>query len=223
MRDTAFFCPELFNFLRKLKRNNNREWFTRNKPRYEQVVRDPVLRFIEAFAPELYKISPHFMADPHPSRGSMFRIYRDIRFAADKRPYKTHIGIQFAHEKADDAHAPVFYLHFEPGNCFAAGGVWHPDGPTLTRIRSAVVAQEQEWRKLRKKIGLEGDKLSRPPKGFAPQHPLIEDLKYKDFIASVAFTEAQMCSPKFMRDFVAACKEMKPLVEFTTRAMGLKY
>ncbi len=219
----SFFAPRLFDFLRQLKRHNNREWFTRNKPRYEQDVRDPVLRFIEAFAPELYEISSNFLADPHPSRGSMFRIYRDVRFSSDKRPYKTHIGVQFAHEKATDAHAPVFYLHFEPNNCFAAGGVWHPDSPTLLRIRNAVVAHEDEWRKLRNSIELEGDKLSRPPKGFPPSHPLIDDLKYKDFICSVAFTDKQVCSPKFLRDFTAACKEMQPLVEFTTKALGYKF
>ncbi len=219
----SYFSSDLFDFLRKLKRNNNRDWFARNKGRYEQVVRDPVLRFIEAVGPELYKVSPHFVADPHPSRGSMFRIYRDIRFSNDKRPYKTHIGVQFAHEKAQDAHAPVFYLHLEPDNCFAAGGVWHPDSPTLLRIRNAVVAQQDDWKKLRKKIELEGDKLSRPPKGFPPSHPLIDDLKYKDFICSVAFSDKQMCSPKFLADFVGACREMQPLVEFTTGALGLRF
>jgi uncharacterized protein (DUF2461 family) len=101
--------------------------------------------------------------------------------------------------------------------------VWHPDGPTLSRIRSAIVAQESSWKALRKRIELEGDKLSRPPRGYNPEHPLIEDIKYKDFIASVAFTEKQMCGPGFIRDFVSACKAMKPLVEFTTKALGLKF
>ena len=127
------------------------------------------------------------------------------------------------HKLGLDAHAPVFYLHLEPENCFAAGGVWHPDSPTLLRLRNAVVAREAEWKKLRKTIELEGDKLSRPPKGFPPAHPLIDDLKYKDFICSVAFTEKQMCSPKFLGDFISACREMQPLVEFTTKAMGLKF
>lgn len=223
MPDTSYFRPELFEFLRQLKRHNNREWFARNKTRYEQAVKTPALNFIEQVGSELAKISPHFVADPHPSRGSLFRIYRDIRFSADKKPYKTHMGMQFAHESAKDAHAPVFYLHLEPDNCFAAGGVWHPDGPTLTRIRGAIITQEAAWKTLRKKIDLEGDKLSRPPRGYNPQHPFIDDLKYKDFISSVAFTDKQMCSPKFMRDFGSACKTMKPLVEFTTKALGLKF
>jgi len=223
MPQGSFFMPELFEFLRLLKRHNKREWFARNKARFEQVVRDPALHFIASVGPELAMISPHFVADPHPSRGSLFRIYRDIRFSADKKPYKTHMGMQFAHESAKDAHAPVFYMHLEPENCFVAGGVWHPDSPTLTRIRSAIVAQESAWKALRKDIELEGDKLARPPRGFNPEHPLIEDLKYKDFISSVSFTEKQMYSPKFMKDFMAGCKRLSPLVEFTTKALGLKF
>jgi uncharacterized protein (TIGR02453 family) len=223
MLDTSYFSPEFFEFLRQLKRHNNRKWFAKNKTRYEQVVREPALAFIEQVGPQLSRISSHFVADPHPSRGSLFRIYRDIRFSLDKKPYKTHLGMQFAHESAKDAHAPVFYLHAEPDNCFAAGGVWHPDGPTLTRIRTAIVEQEASWKALRKKIELEGDKLSRPPRGYNPEHPLIDDIKYRDFIASVAFTEKQMCSAGFMRDFISACKTMKPLVEFTTKALGLKF
>ena len=93
----AFFTPELFEFLRQLKRHNKREWFARNKTRFEELVRDPALNFIQQVAPELESISPHFVADPHPSRGSLFRIYRDVRFSSDKKPYKTHMGMQFAH------------------------------------------------------------------------------------------------------------------------------
>jgi uncharacterized protein (TIGR02453 family) len=76
----------------------------------------------------LRKLNPHFVADPRPTRGSLYRIYRDTRFSPDKRPFKTHVGIHFSHASGKDAHAPVFYLHLEPDNCFAAAGVWHPDG-----------------------------------------------------------------------------------------------
>jgi uncharacterized protein (TIGR02453 family) len=223
MPSAPSFRPELFDFLRQLKRHNDREWFARNKARYEQLARDPALLFISGFAPHLKKLSPHFVADPRPTRGSLFRIYRDTRFASDKRPYKTHVGIHFSHEVGKDAHAPVFYLHLEPENCFAAAGVWHPDNRALTKIRAAIAAHPDDWARASRKLELEGDSLSRPPRGFDPNHRFIADLKRKDYVASVAFTDAQVCRATFMRDFAAACRSMIPLVEFTTRALGLKF
>ena len=119
MADTAFFSPDVFVFLRQLKRNNDREWFAKNKARYQSSIVEPALSFIGGFAPQLEKISPFFVADARPTRGSLFRIYRDTRFSPDKRPFKTHVGIHFSHASGKDAHAPVFYLHLEPDNCFA--------------------------------------------------------------------------------------------------------
>jgi uncharacterized protein (TIGR02453 family) len=222
MPDTAYFCPELFDFLRQLKRHNNRDWFVRNKVRYENTVRDPALEFITSFGPHLHKLSPHFVADPRPSRGSLLRIYRDTRFSSDKRPFKTHVGIHFSHASGKDAHAPVFYLHLEPDNPFAAAGVWHPDNSALTKIRMAIVAEPEQWAKVRRKLELEGDSLKRPPRGFDPNHRFINDIRRKDFIASVGLTEAQVCGAGFMRDFTAACRTTLPLVDFTTKALGLE-
>jgi uncharacterized protein (TIGR02453 family) len=222
MPGTVFFRPELFDFLRQLKRHNKREWFARNKPRYEEAVRDPALLFIASFAPHLHSLSPHFVADPRPARGSLFRIYRDTRFSADKRPFKTHVGVHFSHARGKDAHAPVFYLHLEPDNCFAAAGVWHPDNAALTKIRLAIVAEPAAWAKVVRKLELEGESLKRPPRGFDPTHQFIEDIKRKDFVASVVLTETQICSPTLMRDFAAACRTILPLVKFTTKALGLE-
>ena len=223
MPDTVFFSPELFEFMRQLKRHNNREWFAKNKQRYEAAVRDPALLFINGFAPHLHKLSPNFVADARPTRGSLFRIYRDTRFASDKTPFKTHVGIHFSHASGKDAHAPVFYLHLEPDGCFAAAGVWHPDSSVLTKIRSAIIAEPALWAKAKRKLEIEGDTLKRPPRGFDPNHQFIEDIKRKDFVASVAFTEKQICGATFMRDYAGACRTMLPLVEFTTRALGQKF
>jgi uncharacterized protein (TIGR02453 family) len=223
MLESAFFRPELFTFLRQLKRHNNREWFAGNKERYQQVAVEPALRFIGGFGPQLSKLSSHFVADPRPARGSLFRIYRDTRFSADKRPFKIHVGIRFFHNAGRDVHAPVFYLHLQPGECFAAAGVWHPDQRVLTRIRSAIVARPEQWSKARGKLELEGDSLSRLPRGYDAEHPFMDDIRRKDFVAALPFSEDQVCGPKFMRDFTAACRTMAPLVEFTTRALGLKY
>jgi len=219
----SFFEPDLFEFLRQLKRHNNREWFARNKERYQRVAVEPAMKFISAFAPHLEKLSPHFVADARPTRGSLFRIYRDTRFSSDKLPYKTHIGIHFSHEVGRDAHAPVFYLHLAADGCFAAAGVWHPDNQSLTKLRTAIVAQPELWKTASRKLELEGESLTRPPKGFCSEHPLIEDLKRKDFVTSLPLTEEQVCSAALMKDFTAACKKMKPLVEFTAKALKLKF
>jgi uncharacterized protein (TIGR02453 family) len=236
--EAPYFTPELLVFLRQLRRNNNREWFARNKARYEKVVRGPALNFISGFAPLLRQISPHFVADARPTRGSLFRIYRDTRFAADKRPFKTHVGIHFSHAAGRDAgapaeatstavasapHAPVFYLHLEPENCFAAAGIWHPDYRALTKVRAAIVRDPGQWGKLRRKLELEGDRLSNTPRGYDAKHPFIEDIKQKDFVCSVAFSDAQLCRAKFMRDFFSACRSMAPLVQFVTKALDLKF
>jgi len=223
MADTAFFSPEVFVFLRQLKRHNDREWFAKNKAGYQTSIVEPALSFIGGFAPYLERISPHFVADARPTRGSLFRIYRDTRFSPDARPFKTHVGIHFSHASGKDAHAPVFYLHLEPDSCFVAAGIWHPDNWALTRVRTAIAHDMEQWAKVRKKVILEGDKLSRPPRGFDASHPFIDDLKMKDFVTSLPLSEEQICSAKLMRDFVSACRKMSPLVEFTTKALGLKF
>lgn len=223
MPNTAIFHPGLFTFLRQLKRHNDRDWFAKNREQYQQVIVDPAMEFIHGFAPPLARLSSHFVADARPTRGSLFRIYRDTRFSADKIPYKTHIGIHFSHESGKDVHAPVFYLHLEPDGCFAAAGVWHPDNRALTKIRTAIVGLPEQWKKVTRKLELEGESLTRPPKGFCSEHPLIEDLKRKEFVTSAGLTEEQVCSPTFMKDFAVACRTMAPLVEFTTKALGLKF
>jgi uncharacterized protein (TIGR02453 family) len=223
MPDTSIFSADLFDFLRQLKRHNDREWFAKNKARYQQVAVEPAMEFISGFAPHLAKLSLHFVADARPTRGSLFRIYRDTRFSPDGLPFKTHVGIRFSHESGKDAHAPVFYLHLEPDNCFTAAGVWHPDNHSLTKIRTAIVGQPEQWKKVTSTLELEGESLTRPPKGFCSDHPFLVDLKRKDFVSSVALTEEQVCSQKLMRDFTAACRTMKPLVEFTTKALGYRF
>ena len=219
----SYFTPDLFRFLARLKRNNNRDWFQAHKSEYETLVKDPALRFITDFAMPLYEISPHLVADPRPSRGSLFRIYRDTRFSNDKRPYKTHVAMRFSH-RGKDVHSPGFYLHLEPGGCFAASGLWHPESPTLLKVRSAIVARPKEWRAVHKLLNWDdASKLSRPPRGFPCDHEFVEDLKLRDLGTSIEFTEKQICSPRFLSTFADACRKMSPLPAFLASALGLKF
>jgi uncharacterized protein (TIGR02453 family) len=220
----SYFNADLFQFLKQLKRNNKREWFLRNKDRYDSVVRQPALAFITDFRFRLRDISPWLVADPKANGGSLLRIYRDIRFSNDKTPYKTNVGMHFAHAGSkEDIHGAGFYLHLDPGQCFLAGGNWHPDPRTLAKIRDAIAWKPDEWRKATRKLALEGDRLTRPPKGYCADHPMIEDLKFKDYIASVYFSDAQVCSPKFMNDLVSGCRRLSPMVSFLCRAVGLQF
>jgi uncharacterized protein (TIGR02453 family) len=219
----AYFTPELFRFLARLKRNNNRDWFQAHKDEFEAHVRQPALTFIADFAAPLHAISPHLVADARPSRGSLFRIYRDTRFAADKRPYKTNVAMRFSH-RGKDVHSPGFYLHLEAGGCFAASGLWHPEPSTLLRVRNAIVARPKEWRAVRKLLNWDdATKLSRPPRGFPAEHEFVNDLKLRDLGTFVEFTEKQVCSPKFMALFATTCRKMSPLTVFLSSALGLQF
>jgi len=225
----AHFSRDLFGFLEELRCNNRREWFEANRARYERDVREPMLTFIDDFAPRLRKISTKLVADSRPSGGSMFRIYRDVRFSPDKRPYKTHVSARFSHIMGRDVHAPGFYVHLEPGGVFCGAGIWHPDPATLGRIRDFIVKHSAQWKKaindaeFRELCTLDGDVLSRPPRGYDPAHPLIGDLKRKDFIAVTHLDQSDALSPLFIDRFTAVCVAASPLMRFLTKALGLQF
>jgi uncharacterized protein (TIGR02453 family) len=225
----AMFGPGLFSFLADLRANNNREWFTANKLRYEEQLLEPAIAFIDAFAPRLEKISPHFRADARPSGGSLFRIYRDTRFSKDKTPYKTNVGIHFRHERAKDAHAPGYYLHIGPDEVFAGGGIWHPATEAATGIREAIVAGPERWRRatrsgaFAKRLELGGDSLKRVPPWADPAHPFAEDLKRKDFFGSTRMSESDVLAPGFVDEYARVCRAAAPLMQFLCDALAVPY
>ncbi len=224
-----YFGPDLFQFLRDLKRNNNREWFQRNKDRYEAGARDPVLRFIADVGPRIKALSPHFVADASPVGGSMMRIYRDIRFSKDKTPYKTAVGIHFWHAKGKEGATPALYLRLEPENSSAGTGIWRPEPRALKRIRDAIVDEPRKWeqatsgRELRSGCGMVGESLKRPPRGYDPDHPFIEDIKRRDFAISMPLRDGQVCSPEFVETLLEAFRASAPFTKFLTLAVGLPF
>jgi len=223
---SKYFTPEFFAFFSDLAKNNNKEWFTKNKERYETTVQEPSLRFIRDAGPLLQKISPHLVADAKPFGGSLSRIYRDMRFSPDKSPYKTEVGIHFWHAKATgpEEMAPGYYLHMHSGETMAHSGVWHPDAPTLKRIRDRIVDEPDAWKKvIRSRVAVEGDSLKRPPPGYDPNHPFIQDLRRKDFVSSRSFRDHQVTSPQFLDSFVQVCESMDPLNRFLAGAIGLPW
>ena len=227
MGPAAHFSPALFEFLAELSMNNNREWFQANKARYERDVRNPLLEFVADFGERLKAISPHMVADPRPTGGSMFRIYRDVRFSKDKSPYKTNAGAHFRHEVGREVHGPGFYLHLQPGSVYAGAGIWMPNSATLGKIRGAIVENPGRWERIigdeafSSRFNLEGDSLKRAPKGIDPDHPLIDYLKLKSFAAGTSFDEDDVISPGFIDMYTDACRTAAPFSEFLTRAVGL--
>ena len=229
MTSSPHFTPALFEFLSELADNNNREWFQDNKARYERDVRDALVQFVSDFGDRLREISPYMVADPRLSGGSIFRIYRDVRFSKDKSPYKTNAGMHFRHEVGREVHGPGLYLHLQPGQVFAAAGIWRPNSATIGKIRGAIVANPDRWTSIVNDDGfssiysLEGESLKRAPRGIDPDHPLIEHLKLKSFAATTSFTQEEACSPDFIDVYASACKVASPLSEFLTTSVGLDW
>lgn len=222
-----YFTSETFDFLRDLSSNNDREWFKENRDRYEESVRIPALRFVSDFAPELAAISSRFVADPRPNGRSLFRIHRDIRFSADKSPYKTHLGIRFFHEGAGDVYTPGFYLGIEPGRTMAGIGIWRPDSSALHTIRQAMVDDPDAWREAAASLGggfsLWGESLVRAPKGYDSDHPLIEDLKRKDFVGMTALEDEAVISADFVNRYTELCRGGAPFVRYLCEVMAIPF
>jgi uncharacterized protein (TIGR02453 family) len=226
---TRYFTPKLFTFLKDLAANNSREWFKANQAVYEEYVREPALEFITDFAGPLEKISPHFVADSRTVGGSLFRIQRDTRFAKDKTPYKSNTGMQFRHSLGRDAHAPGFYVHIQPGECFMGVGLWRPETKAAYAIRERIDADRTGWKRASRMkrftdvFHLTGDSLVRPPRGYDEDHPLIEDLKRKDFIASARLSQAQITSDHFMADIADGFQRAAPFMRFLCEAVDVPF
>ncbi|HEC29965.1 MAG TPA: DUF2461 domain-containing protein [Gammaproteobacteria bacterium] len=224
-----YFSQASFDFLSELAANNNRDWFNEHKQLYEDTIRTPALALITDMADELPLVSPHFLALPKKVGGSLMRVYRDTRFGKDKTPYKTNIGIQFRHEAGKDVHAPGFYLHIEPDGCFVGAGIWRPDSAALGKIRDAIVEKGDTWKKVSRdkgfngKYGLSGETLVNSPRGYPRDHPLLADLKRKDFIAISEITEKMVTSKRMMSQVIERYKLAGPYMKFLCNALELRY
>lgn len=229
MAEFTGFPPDLFHFLRELGRNNNRPWFHAERERYLAVVVRPMSEFIVAMQPRLAAISRHYVADPRPHGGSMFRIHRDTRFARDKTPYKTHAACQFRHVRGRDAHAPGFYVHLEPDGLYFGGGIWRPPAPQLNRIRDFIVDNARSWARIRNAPrvraagGIQGDTLTRAPRGYNPEHMHIEDIRRTSFYVMTEADPDAALEPDFPDAVASAFRRAAPLTRFVCDALDLPF
>jgi uncharacterized protein (TIGR02453 family) len=223
------FSDEFFRFFRELTENNNRPWFNENKDRYYEVVVNPMCEFIIAVAPRLKKISPHYVADPRPHGGSMFRIYRDTRFSRDKTPYKTHAACHFRHTAGKDAHAPGFYAHLAVEGLHFGGGIWRPPSRHLGLIRERISDNPVEWgrirnaRAIRDRGGIRGDSLVRAPRGYDPEHMHIDDLKRKSFYVMTEAAPEVALTAGIVNEVASAFRAAARLNRFVTEGLDLPF
>jgi uncharacterized protein (TIGR02453 family) len=219
------FPREGINFMKRLKRNNNRPWFEKHKEEYEAFVKLPMQSLIAALHPPFERFAPEF--DVNPKR-SIFRIYRDVRFSNDKTPYKTHVAAHFVlRGKPKGVEGSGYYLHIEPGEVFLGGGIYMPDNDQLKNIRRAIANQPERFlsivgdAKFKKLFGvIEGEKLQREPKGYEPDHPMIEWLKYKQFFVGVEWEESRCLKERFVSEATGVFEAATPLVRFLNEAIG---
>ena len=215
---------ETLDFLKKLDKNNNREWFQANKKAFD-AAQDNLTAFTDYLIGEAGKFDDAVAAlDP---KSCVFRIYRDVRFSKDKSPYKTNLGAYIS-PGGRKSMQPGYYFHLQPGKSFVAGGKHIPDGPETLKIRNAIANNTDEFLKIVSKKSfrdifgeMRGDKLKSTPKGFEPGHKALEYLKLKEFMA---FTELHddkfLISAEFPKYLVKTMKEMYPLVGFLRGALS---
>ena len=227
--DDKYFNRKTFIFLSNLEKNNNRDWFHENKQEYEDTIREPALNFIADISGDLARISPHFNAIPKKIGGSLMRVYRDVRFGKNKTPYKTNIGIQFRHEIGKDVHAPGFYIHISPEECFIGAGIWRPDSAALKKIRDRIIEKDNEWIKITQKkafknaFELAGESLINAPRGYPKDHPLLEDLKRKDHIAITPIKKNIISSDQFKKEVLRSFRDSSDYTQFLCKSLNLNY
>ena len=214
-----------FQFLKNLKKNNNRDWFKTNKSKYDEA-KVEFEQFLDDLILKISKFDPTIAH--HTGRGCMFRIYRDVRFSKDKSPYKTHLGahITSALKKSDIHSRAGYYIHIGPGESMLAGGAYVPQGAWLKGIRHRIASDPKAFKKIinsksfRDCFGeIEGEKLKTAPKGFPKDHPEIELLRYKSFLATHRCSDQVVTAPDFLKHSAKVFKTLYPFDQFLNEAV----
>jgi uncharacterized protein (TIGR02453 family) len=212
----------VIDFLADLKANNNREWFAEHKDSYAQAKANFEV-FIGELIPHLLPLDEQFAHLK--TQDTLFRIYRDVRFSANKNPYKTQFSAYFCRGGKGSTLAG-YYLHIEPDNFFIGGGAYMPPADLLKKIRQEIdyngkdFLQLTENKNFREKFGeLTGEKLKTTPKGYSADNPNIDFLKMKGFVASCQFSKEQVLATNFHQQVVETFLVMKPLIDFLNCAM----
>jgi len=211
------FNAETLRFLRALKRNNRREWFNAHRDDYERHVRAPMTAIVERLAADFRAFAPELVASP---KISMYRIYRDTRFSENKAPYKTHVAAVFPTRGLAKHEGAGLYFHVSNDDVWIGGGMYAPQPPQLHAVREHIARNVRQLRAIvespafRRAITLEGEKLTRVPRGFPNDHEAAEYLKFRHFIAGAEFPAALAASAKFYPTLLSTFRAVIPLSRF---------
>jgi uncharacterized protein (TIGR02453 family) len=215
------FPEDALRFLQELKESNTREWFTQHKPRYEASVKTPMLSLLAVLAERMKEIDEEIELD---AKTSMYRIYRDVRFSADKSPYKTHTAAAFTLRGYNRKTDAAFYFHITPGEIGIGGGLYAPSGEQLKKLRSAIAENADDLHAIlsTKEIkglfgGLTGDSLKRIPRGFDSEHPEAELLMRKQFLLWTTVPEQVIFRQSFTDTLVKHFSAMTPFIRYLLR------
>ncbi len=221
----AGFPKTTLPFFQKLAKNNNREWFEANKAVYESEVKAPMLALVDAIGRDMIDYAPEFI--PEDLKKAIFRIYRDVRFSKDKTPYKTNIAAAFRRQGLGKNEGASFYVHLDNQEFLVAAGIYMPDPDLLRRLRAHVERHHERLRAIvndkprRKLVGdLQGDVMTRLPKGFLPGHPAEDLLKRKMYIYWTEMPPALAETPKALGEVTKRFRAMAPLVYFLNEALA---
>jgi uncharacterized protein (TIGR02453 family) len=218
------FSAQTIRFLNSLKRNNNRDWFKARKDRYEACVRGPMVDVVTQLASDFRRFAPELVASP---QKSMYRIYRDTRFSDNKTPLKTHVAAGFPWKGLPRHEGAGLYFEVAAGWVWAGGGMWAPQTPQLHRVRENIADTFPEIKRLsqastfRRHVGiLEGERLSRVPRGFSKDHPAAEYLKHYRFVAGREFPALLATSAEFYPTLLRTFRALMPLVRFLNEPLA---
>ncbi len=215
------FTSDAISFLRALKRNNRREWFQPRKDKYEALIRTPMLELVSCLNEQFARFAPEYIAPP---QKALYRIYRDTRFSKDKTPYKTHVSAIFPRSNAVKREGSVFYFHFTEKEILVFGGVWAPERDELLAYRTLLQDHHEELqeiladKKLKRVLGgLQGEQLTRTPKGFPVDHPAEALLRHRQWYLEATFDIKLLTTRRVVAEIARHFEMMAPFVEFLNR------
>ena len=211
------FTSKTLSFLRSLKRNNRREWFHARRDQYEQHCRQPMIAIVERLAADLRPLAPEMLVDP---KVSLLRPFRDTRFSDDKTPLKTHVGATIPDRRLGRMNGAGLYVEIAPGWVWIGGGLWRPDTSQLQLVRELVAGRHQELSAIvnapgiKRLGGLQGDRMTRVPRGFAKDHPAAHFLQFRQFMVYREEPAAFAHSPRFYQQLRWTFETIMPLLAF---------
>ena len=218
-RNTAapYLRPEALTFLRNLARHNDREWFTPRKAEFEELLRQPMLALVRRITDAMVDFAPNHV---RPAEKSLFRIYRDTRFSADKRPYKTHVAAWWSHQGLEKTSGAGYYFHISAKELIIAAGAYMPEKDQLAAIRHWLLGHHQAFRKLlqNRKVRsafeeFEGNALTRPPKGFPKEHPALDLIQCRQWGLAATLPAAEALKPNLAATVIRYFRIAAPVVD----------